>query len=71
MIYVQSDLRTKSYIMIFVHNDHLRTVHDDIQPSKLIYSSVHIDRVYNFIRDHFSRIPLYSHISFNGPVQKY
>ena len=26
------------------------------KPSKLIYSSVHIDRVYHFIRDHFSRI---------------
>ena len=38
------------------------------KPSKLIYSSVHIDRVYNFIRDHFSRIPLYTYISFNGPV---
>ena len=25
------------------------------KPSKLIYSSVHIDRVYHFIRDHFSR----------------
>ena len=23
------------------------------KPSKLIYSSVHIDRVYHFIRDHF------------------
>ena len=37
------------------------------KPSKLIYSSVHIDRVYHFIRDHFSRIPLYTYISFNGP----
>ena len=24
------------------------------KPSNLIYSSVHIDRVYNFILDHFS-----------------
>ena len=39
------------------------------KPSKLIYSSVHIDRVYHFIRDHFSRIPLYTYISFNGPRQ--
>ena len=38
------------------------------KPSKLIYSSVHIDRVYHFKRDHFSRIPLYTYISFNGPV---
>ena len=37
--------------------------------SKLIYSSVHIDRVYHFIRDHFSRIPLYTDISFNGPTK--
>ena len=37
------------------------------KPSKLIYSSVHIDRVYHFIRDHFPRIPLYTYISFNGP----
>ena len=37
------------------------------KPAKLIYSSVHIDRVYHFIRDHFSRIPFYPHISFNGP----
>ena len=36
------------------------------KPSKLIYSSVHIDRVYHFIRDHFS--PLYTYISFNGAV---
>ena len=36
------------------------------KPSKLIYSSVHIDRVYHFIRDHFSRIPLYTYISCNG-----
>ena len=36
--------------------------------SKLKYSSVHIDRVYHFIRDHFSRIPLYTYISFNGPI---
>ena len=55
--------------MIFVHNDRLRTVHDDIyKPSKLIYSSVHIDRAYHFIRDHFSRIPSYTYISFNWPV---
>ena len=40
------------------------------KPSKLIYSSVHIDRVYHFIRDHFSRIPLYTYISFNGPILK-
>ena len=26
------------------------------KPSKLIYSSVHIDRVYHFIQDHFTRI---------------
>ena len=39
------------------------------KPSKLIYSSVHIDRVYHFIRDYFSRIPLYTYISFNGPSQ--
>ena len=31
------------------------------KPSKLIYSSVHIDRVHHFIRDHFSRIPLYTY----------
>ena len=37
------------------------------KPSKLIYSSVHIDR---FIRDHFSWIPLYTYISFNGPNQR-
>ena len=37
------------------------------KPSKLIYSSVHIDREYHFVRDHFSRIPLYTYISFNGP----
>ena len=37
------------------------------KPSKLIYSSVHIDRVYQFKRDHFSRIQLYTYISFNGP----
>ena len=37
------------------------------KPSKLIYSSVPIDRLYNFIPDHFSRIPLYTYISFNGP----
>ena len=37
--------------------------------SKLIYSSVHIDRVYHFIRDHFSRVPLYTYISFNGPPE--
>ena len=37
------------------------------KPSKLICSSVHIDRVYHFILDHFSRIPLYTYISFNGP----
>ena len=40
------------------------------KPSKLIYSSVHIDRVYHFIQDHFSRIPLYMYISFNGPYQQ-
>ena len=40
------------------------------KPSKLIYSSVHIDRVYHFIRDHFSRIPLYTYISFNGPPRQ-
>ena len=40
------------------------------KPSKLIYSSVHIDRVYHFIRDHFSRIPLFTYISFNGPVKE-
>ena len=39
------------------------------KPSKLIYSSVHIDCVYHFIRDHFSRIPLYTDISFNGPTK--
>ena len=39
------------------------------KPSKSIYSSVHIERVYHFIRDHFSRIPLYTYISFNGPLQ--
>ena len=38
------------------------------KPSKLIYSSVHIDLVYHFIRDHFSRIPIYTYISFNRPV---
>ena len=37
------------------------------KPSKLLYSSVHINRVYHFIRDHFSRIPLFTYISFNGP----
>ena len=38
------------------------------KPSKLIYSSVHIDRVYIILYgDHFSRIPLYTVISFNGP----
>ena len=37
------------------------------KPSKFIYSSVHIDRVYHFIRDHFSRIPLFTYISFKGP----
>ena len=30
------------------------------KPSKLVYSSVHIGRVYHFIRDHFTRIPLYT-----------
>ena len=30
------------------------------KPSKLIYRSVHINRVYHFIRDHFTRIPLYT-----------
>ena len=39
------------------------------KPSKLINSSVHIDRVYHFIRDHFSQIPLYTYISFNGPEE--
>ena len=43
---------------------------DPFKPSKLIYSSVHIDRLYHFIRDHFSRIPLYTYTSFNGPVPK-
>ena len=37
------------------------------KPSKLVYSSVHIDRVYHFIRDHFSRIPLHTYTSFHGP----
>ena len=41
------------------------------KPSKLIYSSVHIDRVYHFIRDNFSKIPLYTYISFNGPIAPY
>ena len=40
------------------------------KPSKLIYSSVHINRVYHFIRGHFSRIPLYTYISFNGPDRR-
>ena len=40
------------------------------KPSKLIYSSVHIDRIVYIILyvDHFSRIPLYTYISFDGPV---
>ena len=64
LIFVQN-----AYIMIFVHNDRLRTVHDDIQTVKikLIYCSVHINRVFHFIRDNFSRIQLYTYISFNGP----
>ena len=50
------------------------------KPSKFIYSIVHIDRVHHFIRDHFSRIPLYTYISFNltdpslqnaGPVHRH
>ena len=36
----------------------------------MIYSSVHFDRVYHFIQNHFSRIPLYMYISFNGPREK-
>ena len=36
--------------------------------SKFIYSRVHIDSVYHFIRKSFSRIPLYTYISFNGPL---
>ena len=38
------------------------------KPSKLIYSRVYIDWVYDSKRDHFSRIPLYTYISFNVPV---
>ena len=38
------------------------------KPSKLIYSSVHIDRVYHLIRDHFTRIPLYTQVISDGPT---
>ena len=44
---IWSSYKMIAYIMIY-------------QPSKLIYSSVHVDRVYHFIRDHFTRIPLYT-----------
>ena len=37
----------------------------------MIYSSVHIDPVFHFIRDNFSRIPLYTYISFNGPLSSH
>ena len=57
------------YILGAIKND-LRTVWSPYKmiayimmiykPSKLIYSCVHIDRVYNFLRDHFTRIPLYT-----------
>ena len=36
------------------------------KPSKLIYSSVHIDRVYHIIRKFF--IPLYTQVIFDGPA---
>ena len=49
-----------AYIMNFVHNDRFGLLMMIYTPSKLIYSSVHIDRVYHFIRDHFTRIPLYT-----------
>ena len=38
--------------------------------SKLIHSSVHIDRVYNFVHNHFSRIPLRTYVAFNGPLDR-
>ena len=41
------------------------------KPSKLIYSSVHIDRVFHFIRDHFTRIPLYTKVIFDGPIKTF
>ena len=62
---IWSSYKMIAYIMIFVHNDRLLFMMI-YKPSKLMYSSVHIDRIYHFIRDHFSRIPLYTYISFNG-----
>ena len=67
MIYVQSDLRTKWYSCIMIDCGLFMMIY---KPSKLIYSSVHIDRVYHFMRYHFSRIPLYTYISLNGPREK-
>ena len=32
---IRSSYKMMAYIMIFVHNDRLRTVHDDIQTVKL------------------------------------
>ena len=54
--------------MIFVHNDRLRTVNDDIQTVKIdicIVVCILIDNIILY-GDHFSRKPLYTYISFNG-----
>ena len=61
---MQSDLRTKWwhiqwYSCIIIDYGQFMMIY---KPSKLVYTSVHIDRVY-----HFSCLPLYPYVSFNGP----
>ena len=55
-----------AYIMNFVHNDRLRTVHGDIQTVKIdIQVCILIEYIILY-----GDIPLYTYISFNGPVSK-
>ena len=71
---IRSSYKMLAYVTIFVHNDRLRTVLEDIKPSELIYGRVHIARAYNFIqRSFFTDTIIYvyqvcTYIKFNGPV---